>query len=59
MREREIAGAVLLLITAGVLAASLPYTHGTSALALTVGGISLTLVGAVMAFLRARKRSQT
>ncbi|MFZ3500372.1 hypothetical protein ACODT5_45385 [Streptomyces sp. 5.8] len=56
MREREIAGAVLLLITAGVLAASLPYTHGTLALALTVGGISLTLVGAVMAFLRARKR---
>ena len=45
MREREIAGAVLCLLVAGGLAASLPYTHGGWAIALTVTGICLALGG--------------
>lgn len=56
MREREIAGAILCLLVAGVMAASLPYTHGAWPIALTVVGICLALGGAARSLLKARSK---
>lgn len=55
VRERHLAGAVLSLLTAGVLGASLPYTHGGLGVTLTVTGVCLSLAGAVRSLLKARK----